>query len=204
MSRLIAFGCSYTYGEGLWDCLNIATHIKAKHPSKFAWPTLLGKNLDRKNINLSQPGCSNRYIANKILNTHIQKDDIVVVLWTHPDRSIIFGKENYTNQHIHATRNNKMNKTYFKHVYDPYNCFLESQHSIHYTNLYLSSKGVTIYNFQAEHRLPIPAYATPDWNTVKVISQHLYYIDMADDGAHPGIESQKLIAQDMERCIREN
>jgi hypothetical protein len=30
------------------------------------------------------------------------------------------------------------------------------------------------------------------------------HIDTADDGSHPGIESQKLIAQDMERCIREN
>jgi hypothetical protein len=204
MSRLITFGCSYTYGEGLSDCLNPEINRRADFPSKFAWPSLLGKKLNKEVINLGRPGCSNRYIANEILNTSIEKDDLVVVLWTHANRSTIFAQGPDESQNLHPRKNDKTNRAYFKHIYNPYNCFLESCHSIHYSNLYLSSKEVTIYNFQIKPRLSMPAYATPKWNTVDVISQDLYYVDIANDGDHPGIESQKLIAQDMERCIRGN
>ena len=47
MDRLVAFGCSYTYGHGLPDCI-MAKGRAGKRPSKFAWPYLLAKKLDKR------------------------------------------------------------------------------------------------------------------------------------------------------------
>ena len=43
--KLVTFGCSYTYGHGLPDCI-MAKGRAGKRPSKFAWPYLLAKKLD--------------------------------------------------------------------------------------------------------------------------------------------------------------
>lgn len=72
MSRLITFGCSYTYGQGLPDCENtvINTGIKkfyvnSSAPSKQGWPSILSKRLDLELVNISAPGLlSNNQTAN--------------------------------------------------------------------------------------------------------------------------------------------
>lgn len=45
MSRLIAFGCSHTYGHGLPDCF-IPPHRPGTDPSKLSWPYPLGELLN--------------------------------------------------------------------------------------------------------------------------------------------------------------
>ena len=66
-NRIIAFGCSLTYGEGLKDCLPDPINLKkAKYPSKYAWPNLLSKKTNIPIINNGQPGESNKLIANNI------------------------------------------------------------------------------------------------------------------------------------------
>lgn len=96
MARLIAHGCSFTYGHGLKDC-----HIPPNNPgpkhSNLAWPSKVSKHFDINLVNLSHPGASNKLILHKILEYEdYKKDDIVVILWTYNRRwSEIFDNGKY-------------------------------------------------------------------------------------------------------------
>ena len=207
MSRLFAFGCSHTYGEGQIDCLNSQGPngiVMAGKPSQYAWPTLLGKMLDKKVVNLGRPGCSNRYISQQILNTTIEKDDIIVILWTEVNRSTVFTSESIelakVATNIHPTRNNNVCKNYYTDH--------ESLEAVNLAN-YTLQEHRHVYNFKANFNSKLGVnktdieYVYPKWNKVNLINQSLYYVDFASDNDHPGPESQKLIARDMLKYVKE-
>lgn len=209
MDKLFAFGCSHTYGEGLSDCLNYKSdrggeHMP-RHPSQYAYPALLGEMLDKKVVNLGRPGCSNRYIANQILNTDISKKDIVVILWTEFDRSTVFLKDLETTKHIRPTDFSKTSNYYYKWVHNPYNSFLESLEAINLAN-YNLQEHPHVFNFivgmRTEENSIFTDYKYPTWHKVDLINQSLHYVDKAADGNHPGPESQKLIARDILKRIK--
>jgi hypothetical protein len=213
MSKLFAFGCSFTHGEGLADCLNYkkdkTSPIRPSvTPSQYAWPALLGKVLDKEVVNLGRPGCSNRYISQKILNTTIQKDDIVVVLWTEYNRTTVITSDE--NIHIRPMVETKLVTNYFKHIYDPYNSFLESVEAINLANYSLQNHQ-HVFNFKTtENKIELrnyphqDRYPYPVWHRIELFEQPLYFIDIAPDDDHPGPKSQKLIARDMLERITNN
>jgi hypothetical protein len=69
--RLVTFGCSFTYGQGLPDC---PTGVEA--PSQYSWPYLLSSQLDRQLVNRGIPGASNLQILNEILNFEFEETDL--------------------------------------------------------------------------------------------------------------------------------
>ena len=208
MGRLLAFGCSHTYGEGLADCVNYKIQKeerRADKASQYAWPAILGKKLDKQVINFGRPGCSNRFIANAILNTDIKQDDLVIVLWTAGhNRTTIFKSFDMEDiSLVLPTKTDKISKVYYKYIHQYYNSFLES---IEYINLANSMCSVPIFNFKAidvrdkttwPDTLPDIEFVAPKWNKVDLIDQSLYHVDFATDDHHPGPESQKLIARDI-------
>ena len=95
MKRIVAFGCSHTFGMGLEDCF-LGEEQKFKSPktsSKFAWPNLLANRFNVDCYNQSIPGGSNFEILQKIIEHEYTKDDIVVVGWTTPQRDILKNKD---------------------------------------------------------------------------------------------------------------
>ena len=60
--RIISFGCSYTYGHGLADCLEEDKITQGADPSKLAFASLLAKKINCKCINLGKSGNSNKEI----------------------------------------------------------------------------------------------------------------------------------------------
>ena len=61
MTKLVAFGCSFTYGTALPD----VTDTKC---SNMAWPALVAEKMNIEHINLGVPGASNDLILYNILN----------------------------------------------------------------------------------------------------------------------------------------
>jgi hypothetical protein len=91
MPRLIAFGCSFTYGQGLPECAIGNNDSKVSNtPSELAWPAALGKLLKIETINKGIPGASNLEILYQILNFEFKNNDIVVIMWTLPVRDLYF------------------------------------------------------------------------------------------------------------------
>ena len=91
MKRLIVFGCSNTYGQGLSDCRD-----RNSPASILGWPNELATMMGISTvINLGIGGASNRHISNSFLNKagddFFNPDtDVVVFLWSYFNRHCIF------------------------------------------------------------------------------------------------------------------
>lgn len=220
MSRLITFGCSFTYGHGLEDCL-LDDNMPGLTPSQYAWPNILGKMLDREVVNLSMPGASNQHILHKILSTNFLETDFVVTLWTHFSRDIIvFDKfqkfcnfdqcsnlfylpignwmldQKETNKELTAIiepyyiAHNDSDQIYKKYL------------TLHHAESYFKSINVNHFSFgQLEDLGDIS-------NIIKF--KHFYDLDIfkvlndfpkANDNSHPGIEGHREIANQIYKTI---
>ena len=140
MPRLVAFGCSQTYGHGLPDCED--PNLNNTKPSQFAWPALIDKN----SINLSVPGGSNKLAVYKALKFDWQADDIAVFAWTYINRSAVVGekiinlgtwssvdKNVQTWRHFVATVNSAENFCFDAMIYVDYIKNVLPVKSFHYT-----------------------------------------------------------------------
>jgi hypothetical protein len=95
MKRVIAHGCSFTFGHSLADCVDEKDKmLPGAYPSTFAYPNLIANSLNRKCINLSIPGTGNFNILKTILEFSYLPSDIVIVLWTSFCRSSIIQEDN--------------------------------------------------------------------------------------------------------------
>ncbi len=143
MNRLIAFGCSYTFGHSLEDCY-LGNGRPGVVASKLAWPELLAQKLERRCVNLSQSGSSNLEILQEVLNFNFQEDDLVIVQWSFKNRDGIF----------HPTRKliqvgpweEYENLREWTKVHTPYDLKMRSLLQMHHAHTYLKSLNLK-FNF---------------------------------------------------------
>lgn len=187
MERLIAFGCSLTFGHGLPDCF-IPPKDPGINPSNMGWPSILAECLGRKCINISSPGASNKKIWYDIINFDYQQNDIVFVLWSYIERSTI----------IH---NNKMTfmgpwvpdqKNYYKEFYDQHDATVMSSLFVNHANMYLRQKNITTHNIiPGTRELPILTLGNDITKHIPIYLTDLRdYYPLALDKRHPGVEFQ--------------
>ena len=204
-NRLVAFGCSLTYGTSLDDI-----HPSNEQASKLAWPQILG---DLSNIpvdNQSEPGASNKEIAHQILNYNFNPMDIVVTCWSFSDRFCIIREDNLLRLGIwHANPNNsvsdeserekqQVSTAFFTHIHDEYDMSLNQHYCIHYTNLFLNSKKIKNYHLITRNNLlkdykffDTPMLTKTDY--LKLIIAN----PLALDNNHPGKQAHKLLAHEI-------
>lgn len=163
--RLIAFGCSYTYGQGLSD-LDYDTYNQriVGGPSKLAWPNLLATELGIPNVlNLSRPGSSNKEILKTVLDFDFKYGDTVCFLWSYSDRWCIY-KENQ-NLLIGPWKTDKSSLEYYKRIYNEYDSKIDTYIRMNFANEFLKKKNIK--NFHAlvlkEDKLDI------EWNSVRLL-----------------------------------
>lgn len=187
--RLIAFGCSLTYGHGLPDCWDPVAKTPTSKPSSFAWPTVVAKNLKRECINTSFPGASNKEILFKIQNFDFRDDDIVCILWTFPERSCaIQSTDAYTTDTFKRLipSNNDTDSKSFYMSYDDVDATIDFYTRIEYANLYFKSRDIKALHFLISGRMS----SNFSWATAKLESVYMRDIQvnfpLALDNEHPG------------------
>jgi hypothetical protein len=212
MSRLVAFGCSNTYGEGLDDCW--VNNDAGPTPSKFAWPQVLANDLNLECVNLSVPGTSNKQICNDILNTDFKLTDIVVIMWTFFSRTCFFQDQerskritvqDITNKNFDRSIQ-KYNNTYYKTFYTQTNSNIESYMYINLIQLMLKEKEISNYHVrcnQTQGKL-IFDDSPPDWSQTDIhdITNDNIYYDKALDGMHPGLKSHRATSKIIKKHIK--
>tara|TARA_Y100001972_G_C7627553_1_gene314864 strand:- start:458 stop:1033 length:576 start_codon:yes stop_codon:yes gene_type:complete len=115
---LRAFGCSFTYGT---SCIN---------PTTDSWPVLLSKMLETDCENYGLSGASNDYIF-KTISENIEsfnKDDIIVVMMTQPNRRY------FRQKNIMPNISGEVAKVYYKYINDDqgdYINFLQNFNAYH-------------------------------------------------------------------------
>jgi hypothetical protein len=140
--RLIAFGCSLTYGHGLSDCI-IPPYSPGPSPSKLAWPAIIASELKIELINLSTLGSSNKRIWHNIINFNFKTDDIVFIMWSYPERDCILKS---TNSYTDIGRWIDNCKIYYNNYYSKYDSDTMTKLYINHANQYLNDKKITTYN----------------------------------------------------------
>ena len=88
IQRVVAFGDSCTRGECLPDVPK-GLYSPATPWSKYSWPELLAEKLGVPCVNQGQGRASNRVITQKLWEFEVKSTDLVVVLWTFPERLYI-------------------------------------------------------------------------------------------------------------------
>lgn len=208
MSRLLAFGCSFTYGHGLEDC-HIPPNLPGRQPSKSAWPEILASRMGRMCVNLSYPGASNKQIWHTLMKTTVGPGDLVIIGWTLIDRWCVLGK--YADEHgsipeytIGTWAKHKMAKAYYSKLYNQEDANIDANLRMHHAGLYLNSLGVenyhTIFQFKNLEKLP--------WNSTPSLQADFGRIESthkkALDGRHPGQGAHREYALKLYEEIKEN
>jgi hypothetical protein len=190
--RLITFGCSYTFGHGLSDCIS-RNNKAGENPSKFAWPNILAKKFNLPLENLSFPGSSNKMIWKTIVETKINSTDIVLINWTSPERWTIF-KENDT-VFIGATKKGKHTLNYYKNYYDDIDANLDFNLRINHANLFCNTNKIKNFHLICEPT----QLKRLDFNKTPLLQSNIRFFDKtypkALDGEHPGEDAHKAFAE---------
>tara|TARA_B100000900_G_C20330986_1_gene614192 strand:- start:131 stop:757 length:627 start_codon:yes stop_codon:yes gene_type:complete len=206
MNRIVAFGCSNTQGQGLAD---LKPHNKGV--SKYAWPAVLAKNLGFDVWNRGHGGASNKFILHRLLNTDFQKTDIVVIQWTAFCRSCFINKDKVLRMlpsditrkvETHPESKRLHSAYYYEHFDSDYNAWYDSMVQINMAKTHLDSLGLKNIHFTWELGSRIAQQKTK-WNKVNLIARQFSNIDLGWDDEHPGIKSQKLMAEFMQKHLEE-
>jgi hypothetical protein len=199
MSKLIAFGDSFTYGHWL--------DITDKLPSKSAWPSLLGNILGIETINKSVPGYSNIQILKDILTSpDIQAGDTVIVGWTYSLRDYIFRKNLLnmdTSIQVSPWHENKKFVKQWATVHNDYDLSIRAGLYINHAECYLKIKPIKQFHFCAYQGFfqVLPEFIVRPENFIKQVV--LPRIDKALDNEHPGRLSHKQAAETLYKILND-
>jgi hypothetical protein len=200
MARIIAAGCSYTFGHGLEDCFTPPTN-PGPFPSKFAWPQLVSSAVDKECINLATPGGSNKEIAYNLNKFNFKPDDICLIQWTFVHRNTLyFNESKFEKIGSWTSTMSPMSRALVNlPLYDISVNFTFFYNAINYK---LMSKGVKVINFK-------PFASSENNSEDDELFNDLINVDFdydqsnmglwkqedkALDNAHPGPKTHKLFA----------
>ena len=202
MARLITFGCSYTYGEGLPDVKRSIINGNPTNKSKLGWAFLLSQKLNLELVNISYPGTSNTEILYNIVTFNFNADDVVVIMWTHPIRDIMFDR--WSNILSFRTRlgfwKKETNKSWAEQV-NIKDYVMKTWMCMHHADLMLKSKNINYIHYPQD----ITEYANYTIKELIIDNVHkdgFLKVDVTEDG-HPGVESNKLTAENIFRILNE-
>lgn len=184
IKRLVAFGCSLTYGHGLADCY-LPNGREGPNPSVQAWPFLVARHYGIAIDNQGISGGSNKEIFNTLRKYDFQKGDCVIVLWSYINRSCTIYPD-YVDKYgpwIHSTRS----KNWIKHVFNDHDSTIECLNYDEHARLYLNSKKIKNCTYFTDHFMSIPQ---PKEKLFKRI-----FDDFARDFQHPGAKTQRSFAK---------
>ena len=198
MTRLVAFGCSNTYGDGLEDCWD--GKKEGPNPSKFAWPNVLGSMLGVDEvINAAKPAISNKQIWLNAMEFDYRNDDIVFLHWTFIDRDCFFDKVPVIGP---WKANEKTIKLYYKNFYSEKDRHYDFYNRADHVDRYLKSKNIKQYHFHTPGRSNegssnIKKLQEPTWFDVDIMPFNMRRVpngDTALDNMHPGPKTHKNFA----------
>lgn len=190
MSRIIFFGCSLTYGHGLPDCHIFPNNPKNK-PSMLGWPVLVSNAMNKKCVNNSSPGASNKKIWNSIINFKFNSDDIVFIHWSFIERYAIIKKNTIIDIGTWSNHHD-----YYSKYYDNHDAELMSKLFINHANWFLEKKNLKVYNLvpKSKHLKILNLNEKIDYIPVYIAELSKRYPAALDD-KHPGLECQSVYAR---------
>jgi hypothetical protein len=183
-TRLVTFGCSFTYGSGLPDC----THWYSS-PSKHSWSWIVANKLGYTLNNQGCPGGNNLEILYKILNFDFKDNDYVIIMWSLPMRDVRFSRFTKTLGQLGSWSRGSFGEKWLLSASE-YDYNQRSWLYMNHAQLYLDSMNIKHLHFPS-----FPIKNKPDFITINnLCDEGMVVCDYAPDG-HPGVESNKQTAE---------
>lgn len=206
IDRIVALGCSNTWGMGLPDIED--EDFVGKVPSKLAWPVLVGNKLNLKRkigehiINYGSVACSNKFIHRKLTSlTNLKKTDLVLILWTYHDRHCVFKNETEELARIRPWHDDKPTKNYYKYHHSQYDAELATAVFMDHSAFWLRNKKIkyrfaTVFDGWKYNHSPYLNYKESyiDINFTKVHNNYIGKKMTAKDNIHPGVDMHRYVA----------
>ena len=206
MQTLWTFGCSHTQGHGMPDCAD-SNGGPLNKTSKFSWPNHLGEILNIPVINNSHAGIGPKAVWNNVINSNIQPDDVIAIMWPCWETRIDLlidpdAKSNHALQ-IQAVRAwDDADEVYFDNYYHKYDRWIEfhllARHiqDNYSKNNKLIQTSYDAYNKKRSHEnLPINLHV--DFTHIALGFHKYCAMPMALDNQHHGVEAHKAFAKDL-------
>lgn len=195
--RIVAFGCSYTYGQGLHDCFEIKTNKPGDLPSKFSWPSMLSNKMNINCANMSEPGSGNKEILHKLLNFDLKNDDIVIIMWTFSERWCTLNEYGIDRLRLNCVENINA----YDVVFNEYDLNVDLIYRANFAKFYLDSRHVKNYHLSV-NKTYSKLIDKLTWNNVDFLSIDVDYIknttqpalDIIYGTPHPGVDAHVQIA----------
>ena len=191
---LVTFGCSFTYGHGLKDCLAEDGIGNGPKPSVLAWPNHLKSMCNFRTVdNQAEPGASNKIITKLIMDyKKFSRKSFVVIFWTNFDRQTVFYSKDYGDYlhmmpgilqdrmpkkffeyHGGGIKENRpspmkmreMVETYYMDYHSDFDVYFDNIIRINYVNSWLKEKGIESRHVFMEH----------EWNRPAVFENKRYF-----------------------------
>lgn len=192
MTRLVAFGCSFTYGQSMPICSASSRGSDAEsQPSMLAWPAVLAHMMNVECANHSTCGASNLEILYTILNFEFKKSDIVVIMWSLPQRDLFFKRWGTPFRQLGAWMTDRVAKKWIMSS-DEYDYTQRTWMHMHHADLYLKMLDVKYIHYPA-----VPPRVASSLKNLTISNLYLSgqaHCDTAGDHSHPGINSHKQTA----------
>jgi lysophospholipase L1-like esterase len=200
-NRLVAFGCSLTYGHGLPDCLE-KDNTPGLYPSKYAWPQLLADRLNKECVNEALSGSSNKRVWHRIVNFDYKDSDTVIILWTSPDRyGIVKSQKEIFDIGPWMADNNKIANAYYSKIHNEYNSKLETALYIHHSDLFLKKQGINpIHLILSKNQSDCFCVKNLEIDFISLFITDAKYMDDVEEPkltGHPGTLGHELFFKDL-------
>jgi len=223
MPKLIACGCSNTYGHGLEDISFPGKQGKINYllgASKLAGPQKLADMLGYECVNLAIPAAPNKLIAYRLTEVpDIQSDDIIVFMWKfllrqcilpdiEPDQvieetaDILFLRRDQADFNKAYKASESWIEWQAKYNTD-YNLLNENMVWLASGNHYAKSKTQNVYNYSINGGVMLPMQDKYAVNIIDDIASYAYTEPLALDNAHPGEATHLRIAKQIYGDIKE-
>lgn len=208
MNRLVAFGCSNTYGQSLTD----------RHTE--SWPAQLGSLLNLPVSNNGVCGASVKRIWWDILNFPFKPDDLVIIGWTHKDRWCVI-KQDTTDLHPDQNysewncghlielvprhvENDQLARLWYKNFHDDFDMSLNCFALINHIDHFLRDKQILVLHLDIHGHEYFPEFNQVEFVPVD-INNYRHEYPKAPDGWHPGPLAFKHFSKDIyDFIIRKN
>jgi len=181
------------YGVGLPDCWP-----QPAPASKLCWPEIVAKELRRECVNMSNSGAGNKRIWYTINNFKFKPDDLVLILWSFPNRyTVIKSKTDIEN--LHHNNDNTLSNAYFQNLYEIYDSEIMSTLFVDHANRILKEKNVTFYQMAVKKRYWY-MFGNNSYLPITMDAYETLYT-RALDNDHAGINGHRAFAVDLLKLL---
>ncbi len=177
------------YGVGLSDCWP-----PTSTPSKLCWPEIVAKELGYHCVNMSTSGFGNKAIWYRIKNFKFKKDDLVLILWTFPNRYTLIESPNNI-KNLHHNNYDSLSVAYYNNLYNEYDSQIMSELFVDHANYILHSKKVNFYQMAVKKRY-WKMFKDHDYLKITMDAYETLY-PRALDNSHAGIEGHRAFSKDL-------